>query len=106
MVTHRVLTSLNTMIQLGLLQKNNLWDTFDAVFGLVCHPNVWIRRSTAAILSSVARSMPHSDVWCCLFPALRRLLRADLSTFDAIEILRTAEDSVSCHPRRKLYVNR
>ena len=81
-------------MQLGLLQKNNLWDTFDATFGLLCHPNTWIRLDTAAILASIARSMPHSDVWCCLFPALRRLLRADLSSFEATEILRTAEAPV------------
>lgn len=82
------------MIQKGLLKKENLWDGSDAVLGLICHPNIWIRRSVALVLASTAEALPHSDTWCCLFPALGRLLRADLATFDAAEILVTAADPV------------
>ena len=94
-VTIRVLDSLTTMMQLGLLTKENLWDIFDAILGLLCHPNIWIRQSTASVIANIAQAVPHADLWCCLFPVLRRLLQADVSQINEQQILESSTAPVS-----------
>lgn len=43
-VVARVLTSLTSLASLGLLARMRIWDIFQAVRGLLCHPDTWIRQ--------------------------------------------------------------
>lgn len=86
-VTHRVLLSLTTLSELGLVPKARVWELLEASVNLICHPNIWIRQATAAFLASLSRNMDPIDAWSMLYPYLRRLLRADLQSLDELQIL-------------------
>jgi len=92
----RVLTSLTTMVHLGLMKKNNIWDILDATTGFICHPNTWIRQSMASLIYAISDVLPHVDKWCCVAPSLRPLLRTDLATFSPMEVLSSALSPVRC----------
>jgi phosphoinositide-3-kinase regulatory subunit 4 len=42
-VVEKVLGSLTSLAELGLLQKTKLKELISTVIPLMCHPNVWIR---------------------------------------------------------------
>jgi phosphoinositide-3-kinase regulatory subunit 4 len=91
----RVLSSLTTLSALGLVPRNAVWDLFDVTVGFLGHPNLWIRQSVASFLASTARSLSQTDVWCLMYPSLRRLLRADISAITETESLSSVTRPVS-----------
>lgn len=86
-VTARVLYSLTTLSELGLIRKRALWDLLDATVGFICHPNLWLRQGAAAFVASAAKVAGPPDMWCILYPPLRRLLRSDIADITEGEIV-------------------
>lgn len=48
-VVAKVLQSLTSLTSLGLLARMRIWDVFQAVRGLLCHPDTWIRQGKSAV---------------------------------------------------------
>lgn len=94
-VASKVLLSLTTLSELGLIPRARVWELLDAVTNLVCHPNIWIRQAAAGFIASLANNMEHTDVWSALYPPLRRLLRADLESITEQSILDIVASPVS-----------
>ncbi|KAI9635914.1 uncharacterized protein MKK02DRAFT_25800 [Dioszegia hungarica] len=86
-VVARVLTSLTSLASLGLLARMRIWDIFQAVRGLLCHPDTWIRQGAVGLVAAAAKNLPPSDVWCILYPALRTMLRSDILVVDEPSML-------------------
>lgn len=95
-VTSKVLLSLTTLSELGLIPRSRMWELLDTTISLVCHPNIWIRQAAAGFVASLAKNLDHTDVWSALYPPLRRLLRADLEVITEQSILDAAASPVSC----------
>jgi phosphoinositide-3-kinase regulatory subunit 4 len=94
-VIARELGALSTLAQLGLYQRARLWETLAIVIPLLCHPNLWIRSSAASFVASAAKALPQTDAWCSLYPALRRMLRADIKDIDELGILEASVGPLS-----------
>lgn len=86
-VTPRVLLSLSTLSELGLVPRSRIWELLDCTTGFICHPNIWIRQASAGLVASLSRSLDQADVWSALYPPLRKLLRSDLATITETGIL-------------------
>ena len=96
-VMARELNSLSTLAELGLYQKSRLWETLSVVITLICHPNIWIRSSAASFIGASVKVLPDTDVWCSLYPALRKMLQADIQYIDEFSILNASVGPVSNH---------
>jgi phosphoinositide-3-kinase regulatory subunit 4 len=42
-VVARVISSLTTLAELGLLGKATLWELLSIIIPFLCHPDIWIR---------------------------------------------------------------
>lgn len=49
----------------------------------------------AGFIASTVKLLPETDVWCTLYPALRKMLKADISQVDEISILGASVGPVS-----------
>jgi phosphoinositide-3-kinase regulatory subunit 4 len=86
-VIARELSSLSTLAELGLYQKHRMWELLSVVIALLAHPNVWIRSGAASFIAAAAKTLNSTDVWCGLYPALRKMLRSDIANIDELSIL-------------------
>ncbi|TFK53148.1 ARM repeat-containing protein [Heliocybe sulcata] len=77
-VVAKVLASFTSLCELGLFQKMRIWELMSATLGFLYHPNSWIRQGAAAFISSAAKHLPSTDVWCILYPSLRHFLTSDV----------------------------
>ncbi|KAI8997088.1 armadillo-type protein [Pilobolus umbonatus] len=78
-VVEKVLNSLTSLADLGLFQKMKLWELIGIVGPLMCHPSVWIRYGVVGFISSTAKRLPVTDLWCIIYPQLRPFLRSDIA---------------------------
>lgn len=53
--------------------------------------------ASAQLIELVANTIPPSDVWCILYPSVRRLLEDDVRDLDALSILNSLRRPV-CSP--------
>lgn len=100
----KVLAALTSLCELGLFQKMRIWELMSATLGFLYHPNIWIRQGrkpetftveltriillgAAAFMSSAAKHLPRSDVWCILYPSLRYFLKSDVVNIDESSLL-------------------
>lgn len=86
-VVARQLNSLSTLAELGLYQKPKLWRTLSAVVPLLAHPNTWIRTGAAGFIAASVKLLSSTDQWCILYPAVRKLLRAEVADIKEIPLL-------------------
>ncbi|KAF4603205.1 Serine/threonine-protein kinase [Pleurotus pulmonarius] len=86
-VVAKVLAALTSLCELGLFQKMRIWELMSATLGFLYHPNIWIRQGAAAFMSSAAKHLPRSDVWCILYPSLRYFLKSDVVNIDESSLL-------------------
>lgn len=103
-VVAKVLAALTSLCELGLFQKMRIWELMSATLGFLYHPNIWIRQGkklkhfsrvvdcnnklgAAAFMSSAAKHLPRSDVWCILYPSLRYFLKSDVVIIDESSLL-------------------
>ncbi|KAF9516566.1 hypothetical protein BS47DRAFT_1371689 [Hydnum rufescens UP504] len=90
-VVAKVLNSLTSLAELGLFEKLRIWELMSAATGFLYHPNIWIREGAAAFISSSAKHLPVTDVWCILYPSLRPLLRSDIRAISEQSLLMTVK---------------
>ncbi|KAG8977765.1 Serine/threonine-protein kinase, partial [Tulasnella sp. 427] len=90
-VVAKVLASLTSLSELSLFSKMRMWELMSATVGFLYHPNIWIREGAAAFLSSAAKKLPATDVWCILYPGLRQHLRSDIRAISESSLLMTVK---------------
>jgi phosphoinositide-3-kinase regulatory subunit 4 len=93
-VVEKVLNSLTSLADLGLFQKMKLWELVGIIWPLICHPSVWIRYGAVGFISSTAKHLPKTDLWCIIYPLLRPFLRSDIADIDEPSILENMETPV------------
>ncbi|KAF8336386.1 uncharacterized protein EI90DRAFT_3144677 [Cantharellus anzutake] len=94
-VVAKVLSSLTSLAELGLFQKLRIWELMSAATGFLYHPNIWIRQGAVAFITSAAKHLPVTDVWCILYPSLRPLLRSDIKSINDQSLLSRLKPNLS-----------
>lgn len=94
-VVEKVLNSLTSLADLGLFQKMKLWELVGVIWPLICHPNEWIRYGTVGFISSTAKHLPKTDLWCIVYPLIRPFLRSDIAEINEESLLENIESPVS-----------
>ncbi|KAJ3267488.1 Serine/threonine-protein kinase, partial [Borealophlyctis nickersoniae] len=94
-VVEKVLNSLTSLAELGLLQKHKLKELAATILPLLCHPNVWIRYGAIAFISSTTTHLPLIDVRCILYPMIRPFLKADIAEISDLTLLENLKSPVS-----------
>ncbi|KAG9029158.1 Serine/threonine-protein kinase [Tulasnella sp. JGI-2019a] len=90
-VVAKVLSALTNLSDLSLFPKMRIWELMSATIGFLYHPNIWIRQGAAAFISSAAKKLPITDVWCILYPSLRPHLRSDVRAISESSLLMTVK---------------
>ncbi|KAJ3330622.1 Serine/threonine-protein kinase [Blyttiomyces sp. JEL0837] len=94
-VVEKVLVSLTSLAELGLLQKAKLKELVSTVMPLLCHPNVWIRNGAIAFIACTAKAIPLIDVRCVLYPMIRPFLKGDIPEVTELYMLNNLRNPVS-----------
>ncbi|RCH97242.1 Serine/threonine-protein kinase, partial [Rhizopus stolonifer] len=94
-VVEKVLNSLTSLADLGLFPKMKLWELVGVIWPLICHPNVWIRYGAIGFISSSAKNLPKTDLWCIIYPMLRPFLRSDIAQVNEGTLLENVETPIS-----------
>ncbi|KAI9347770.1 hypothetical protein DFJ73DRAFT_451681 [Zopfochytrium polystomum] len=98
-VVEKVLASLTSIAELGLLQKQKLKEFAATIMPLLCHPNVWIRNGAISFIACATKLMPLIDVRCVIYPMIKPFLRADIPEITEVYLLENLKKPVS----RNLY---
>lgn len=85
-VIARVLASLSSLVDLGLLSKARMLETLSHTCGFLGHPSSWVRQGCAVLIERIATHMRPSDV-CLIYPHVRPLLQCNVSRMTALELL-------------------
>lgn len=93
-VVARVLASLASLVELGLLAKGRMLETFSHIYGFLCHPSSWIRQTCAVLIEKISFKLRTTDTWCIMYPYIRPLLDADLPSLNMLEILDVVQQPV------------
>ncbi|KAG0188811.1 Serine/threonine-protein kinase [Apophysomyces sp. BC1034] len=86
-VVDKVLNSLTSLADLGLFQKMKQWELVGIIAPLLCHPSIWIRYGAVGFISSTAKHLPQTDIWCIIYPLLTPFLRSDIADINESELL-------------------
>ena len=60
-----------------------------------CPVETELLSGAALFISSAAKALPATDVWCILYPSLRHFMRSDIRSVEAPNILRSLKSPVS-----------
>ncbi|THH10662.1 hypothetical protein EW145_g1172 [Phellinidium pouzarii] len=93
----KVLSTLTTLVELGLFQKIRLWELMSSTLPLLYHPNGWIRQGACLFIASAAKALPNTDVWCILYPSLKHFLRSELRAVDVRVIMKALKSPLPRH---------
>ncbi|KAG8181600.1 hypothetical protein JTE90_017721 [Oedothorax gibbosus] len=74
-VISKALTALSALTELGLIQKQMLYDLLTEAIPLLIHPNLWIKQAAVGFICVVAKSLNLADVQCRLVPLLQPFLK-------------------------------
>lgn len=95
-VVLRVIEGLNRLLESdGILSKGRIYDIVSAVAGFLCHPNHWLRSMSALVISTASSLLPSTDVWAIVYPSVRPLLRCEVHSLSASNLLFAVQDPLS-----------
>lgn len=86
-VIERVLRSLASMAEIGLLRKTTMWDVVAIVVRFLVHPSLWIREACAHFIACCSKQVSAADKYCIMIPLLRPLLRVSILELSEFQIL-------------------
>lgn len=90
-VIERVIRSLASMAEIGLLQKATLFEVLIIIVRFLVHPSLWIREASAHFVASCAKDLSAADRYCVVLPLLQPFLQTpilDLSEFHILDSLK------------------
>jgi phosphoinositide-3-kinase, regulatory subunit 4 len=77
-VVERVIRSLASIAEIGLLQKSTLWEVLSIVVRFLVHPSLWIREASAHFVACCGKHVSAADRYCIVLPLLHPFLRTPL----------------------------
>ncbi|EMR11180.1 hypothetical protein PNEG_00773 [Pneumocystis murina B123] len=77
-VVEKVISSLTSIMELGLFQKPRIWDLLVTLLKYTLHPNVWIRTESIKFIVASIKWLEKVDIHCILYSLLRPFLRCDI----------------------------
>ncbi|XP_035206634.1 phosphoinositide 3-kinase regulatory subunit 4-like isoform X1 [Stegodyphus dumicola] len=89
-VISKALCALSDLIQLGILQKQMLYDIVAEAIPLLIHPNLWIKQAAVGLVCIVAKTLNLADVQCRLIPLLQPFLKRQVIQVDQELVLLNA----------------
>ncbi|KAK3104962.1 hypothetical protein FSP39_014143 [Pinctada imbricata] len=94
-VVHQTLGALQSLTELGLLQKATMQEFLAEVVPFLAHPGMWIRQGAVGFISTMARKFNTADVHCKLLPCLQPFIKKQvLQVEKEIYLLNALEDPV------------
>ncbi|CAO1635914.1 unnamed protein product [Parajaminaea phylloscopi] len=94
-VTVRVLDGLGRLVDGGHLGRTRIYELISLTKGLLCHPNLWIRRSTIDLLAGITESLDATDQFALAYPSIRPLLKTEIPQITAAQLLDAAKSPLS-----------
>ncbi|ERF74363.1 hypothetical protein EPUS_02050 [Endocarpon pusillum Z07020] len=86
-VIERVMRSLTSMADIGILQKATLWDLLTIVVRFLVHPSLWIREASAQFIAACGKHLSAADRYCIALPLMQPFLRTSILELSELEIL-------------------
>lgn len=77
MVVEKVINSITSLAELGLIQKLKLKELAGQIVPLLVHPNRWIKYGAVGFVSSISKLLPLIDVKFVIYPMIRPFLTTD-----------------------------
>ena len=93
-VVERVLRSLSSMSELGLFQRNKVWELIDTVGRFTMHPNLWIREATANFISSSMTYLSNADKHTIVGPLIKPYLKVVPTDLKELKLLESLKKSM------------
>jgi phosphoinositide-3-kinase, regulatory subunit 4 len=94
-VVERVIRSLASMAEIGLLQKATLWSVLLIVVRFLVHPSLWIREASAHFIASCGKHFSVADRHCIALPLLQPFLRTPILELSELQILDSLKKPLS-----------
>ncbi|KAK9768736.1 Serine/threonine-protein kinase, variant 2 [Basidiobolus ranarum] len=91
----KVLTSISSLAEEGLLGKEKTREIVTALIPLLYHPNVWIRYGVIRFIESGCNAISITDVWCFIYPIIEPYLKTDILAFTEEELVESARSEVN-----------
>jgi len=91
----RLLNNNSPLSARTLLTKAKVYDVVGATAGFLCHPNHWLRLMSAFIISTASTQVSTTDLWALVYPSIRPLLRCDIHTLEASNLLFAVQTPLS-----------
>lgn len=86
-VIAKAIRATTSVIELGLIQKQNLVELINDCACFLNHPNIWIRHEVCGLISTTAKILSPLDVQCKIMPAIQPHLGCPLIQVENIELL-------------------
>ncbi|QSL65100.1 hypothetical protein MERGE_002405 [Pneumocystis wakefieldiae] len=86
-VVEKVISSLTSIMELGLFQKPRIWDLLVTLLKYTLHPNVWIRTESIKFIVATIKWLEKVDIHCILYSLLRPFLCCDIINITETELL-------------------
>ncbi|EMD69856.1 hypothetical protein COCSADRAFT_156002 [Bipolaris sorokiniana ND90Pr] len=94
-VIEKVIRSLSSMAELGLLQRSKTWELVDILARLTMHPNLWIREAAAEFISAASRYLSAADTHSILVNLIKPYLKVLPTEFSELRILESLKSPMS-----------
>lgn len=86
-VISKTLNSMADLAELGLIQKQMLYEFIGETVPFLCHPNLWIRHGAVGFVCAVAKTLSLADLQCKLMPLLQPFLSRNVIQLDSEVVL-------------------
>lgn len=89
-VISKALHAMTDLTELGLMQKQMLYDLVAETVPLLFQPNLWIRHGTVGFICAVSKLLNLADIQCKLMPLLQSYLKYPIIQIDQEVVLLNA----------------
>lgn len=76
-VSEKVINSMTSLAELGLIQKQKLKELATQIAPLLCHPNSWIRNAAIGFICSICKLLAPVDVQCVIYPLVKPFMSTE-----------------------------
>jgi phosphoinositide-3-kinase regulatory subunit 4 len=94
-VSEKVLNSLSSLAELGLIQKAKVKELVTVVAPLLNHPNRWIVCGAVGFIASACKALPLIDVKCVVYPIVRKFLKTDCAVLTETALMENLQSPIS-----------
>ena len=93
-MVEKVLNSLTSFTEMGLIQKPKLKDLCSVISPLLAHPNQCIRFASIGYISAAVKRLPLIDIHCSLYPLILPFLKFEIPKIDESSLMENLKPPV------------